>query len=762
MKRLILLAISLALVAGLLVPSAAIANNGGATVDVIALAEGSTDALVAHIQSLGGTVKFQYRNVPAVAATIPAGTLAEVSGFSGVTSVQKDQMVYLTEGLDSGKNAGHPMSYAAEGIAGVEVKAVEPAAFDPGVLPEGYANFLYTGAIDVWGETGAGEGTIVAVIDTGTVPNTCIGHAVIGAPGFPDGYNSSGDGIPATSPLNHWHGTHVGGVIASSCSLDFSAAPTHPIYLGQAPYLGWPVDFVPILGQAPAAKLYPVKVFPASGAGVPTSFILEGFDHVLTLKTDGLLDVDIVNLSAGGPTGWDGRDAYDRFMEEMVNAGILVVTSAGNEGPIPNSVGSPGTSFDALTVGAMDYAPSSRAFYEYLGHAVFGAPGQGLVMRPTAETRVVNFSSRGPLSDGRFGPEIVALGHWTFHEGPNAELRWAGGTSFSSPTVAGGAALLNAWWEAQGNETDPVALENVLKLGADPTVVGPVWQEINDQGYGTLDVPAAFVHLQNGDVRLKPAKKVGELTANVLGPAVPGKKQTWTSKPITLNPSESFDAVFEVTAATSNVTIEVFDIVAPDNSAYAYWPNALEVHLQSAKRTSFGHPVEVYWYPFAYGDAFDIVVEDGPWTFWGMPWDNTPMEPGLMKLSLIGDYSNEDPVSFRVRIRRENFAEPLQNRVANGVIKDGDSLWVPVEIPEGAGTATFDLTWHRDWSMFPTSDVDMILFDPNGALASFAGATGNAPERAIIDAPLPGTWYVLIDGYEIYKPDNWDLFLNIE
>jgi serine protease AprX len=762
MKRLIFISMLVVLIAGLCVPSVVAKGDVGPASDVIILAEGSTDALVAHIQSLGGTVRFQYRNVPAVAAAVPADKLWAVASFPGVTNLEKDVMVYLADEPDSGMNVAHPMSYVTEGVDGVMIQALDVSTADLSTLPDGYANFLYTGAFLTWEDTFRGDGSIVAVVDTGTVPNTCIGAAIIGAPGFPDGYNSSGDGIPATSPLNHWHGTHVGGVIASSCALDFSGAPDHPIYLAVQEHLGWPIDSVPILGQAPEAKLYPVKVFPYTGAGSPESVILDGLDHVLTLKKDGLLDVDIINLSAGGPSLWDGRDAYDRFIGELTRAGILFVTSAGNEGPVPNSVGSPATSFAAVSVGALDYAPSSRTIYEWLGLRDGMGPGQGYVMRPTEEVRVVNYSSRGPLSDGRFGPEIVALGHWNFHEGPNGELRWAGGTSFSSPTVAGGAALLNAYWESLGNETAPVALENALLLGANPHLVHPTWQGINDQGYGALDVPAALVHLMSGDLKMHPPQKAGELRANVLGKPVKGKVQNWESDTVTVGASEPFNAVFEIGPATSKVTVEVFDIATPDNSAYAYWPNALEVHLQSAKRTSVAHPVEVYWYPFWYGDSFDIVVEDGPWTFWGSPWDYMPMEPGLMKLTLIGDYSNEAPVSFKVRITRENFREPLGNRIANGNIKTDDEIVVPVQISEGASTATFDLTWHRDWSKFPTTDVDMLIFDPDFGLASVDGATMNAPERAVITAPSAGTWYVLILGYQANHPDNFDLYLNIE
>jgi hypothetical protein len=206
----------------------------------------------------------------------------------------------------------------------------------------------------------------------------------------------------------------------------------------------------------------------------------------------------------------------------------------------------------------------------------------------------------------------------------------------------------------------------------------------------------------------------------------------------------------------------VYDIAAPDNSAYAVAPNALEVHVQSARRTAYPHPVARTWYPFAYGDAFQIVIEDGPWT---SPWGqeaNQPMEPGLMKLSLGGADWNESPVSFKVRIVRENFRGPLKNRIANGVIKMGDVVLVPVNIPQGTTTATFDLVWQRDWSMFPTTDVDMFIYDPSLKLVSRQGALSNAPQRAVISAPQAGTWYVRLRGYAAYKPDNYGLYLTLD
>ena len=133
-----------------------------------------------------------------------------------------------------------------------------------------------------------------------------------------------------------------------------------------------------------------------------------------------------------------------------------------------------------------------------------------------------------------------------------------------------------------------------------------------------------------------------------------------------------------------------------------------------------------------------------------------------MKLSLIGDFSNEAPVSFRVRITREGFGQLPRAPIAGGPIRMGDVFLIPVDIPEGASTATFDLRWWRDCSRFPTSDIDMLIFDPSFSLASFDGASGNAPERAVIENPEAGTWWVYVEGYEMYLEDIYGLYLTLE
>ena len=88
MKRSFYVAVMAALVLALWAPATLTAEAGGGSMDVIVLADGSTDALVEFIGSIGGTVRFQYRNVPAVAASIPIGAAADVGGFAGVAKVE--------------------------------------------------------------------------------------------------------------------------------------------------------------------------------------------------------------------------------------------------------------------------------------------------------------------------------------------------------------------------------------------------------------------------------------------------------------------------------------------------------------------------------------------------------------------------------------------------------------------------------------------------------------------------------------------------
>lgn len=158
-----------------------------------------------------------------------------------------------------------------------------------------------------------GNGIKIAVIDTGVDFNhpDLFGWGpngkVIG------GYNFIQEGEP---PLDtNGHGTQVAGVIAAD---------------GQ------------LVGVSPKAKILAYKVS-ENGEAVSSDLIIKAIDKAIE---DG---ADIINISLGvNKTNASIEHAVNRAFEK----GIIVVTAAGNDGPMSQTIGSPGKNHDSITVGA--------------------------------------------------------------------------------------------------------------------------------------------------------------------------------------------------------------------------------------------------------------------------------------------------------------------------------------------------------------------------------------------------------------------------
>lgn len=756
----------LAAVLTIALTSSAFAQTG----DVIITHDGVSDAAVrAAVEATGGVVKVHYANVPVTAARLGAAlTLA------GAT-VDEDAVLTLPE--EDNPSVPAPLALAvpdAPIISGLGVT---------GGAPAGCANYLYTGASTVWEQTAYGMGSIVAVVDTGVVPNACIANAIIGAPGYPQGFNATDDELPATAPENHWHGTFVSGVIASNCGL---CLPVGDVVLYAAAVSGVPVlegvcgsdaYYLPVVGQAPLAQIYPVKVIRAGETWYAGTTLFQGLDHVLTLKKSGALDIDIVNMSLGGPTLQERGEPMDRFLRAFADAGILVVVSAGNSGPKPNSVGSPGSSLATVAVAAVDYAPSSRFFYEYFGlvygfdgdpSTPDGMPGMGQAMHPSDTPRIALFSSRGPTSDGRSGPDLAALGVYNFHAVQEGFM-WGTGTSFASPTVAGAAALLNAWHEASGSETDPAALRDALLAGADPTAVGPAWRDLRDQGAGVVDVPASLAALasqtSSGFGRVI---HVGRLEANVLGLPRVHRTEAVDLGRVSLTADETLTVIVEIADVTSRVTFTLAGVDTPFNGDAVLWPNTLQVDVQGAERTALPSTFAFAYGAYEYGPDASLTVEDGAWTV-DFPWGSflvaqQPIQPGFLKLTLAGSSTNAAAVAFDLAVERADDAPPPAGEVVfQDVEIDGDEVLLDVvTVPEGTAVATFDLDWSRMWDRFPTSDLDMFIADPDVATIYYEGSTWAAPEQVVVYDPAPGDWYVQVVGYAIPLPTRFTVRATFE
>ncbi|HVN03437.1 MAG TPA: S8 family serine peptidase [Bryobacteraceae bacterium] len=106
-----------------------------------------------------------------------------------------------------------------------------------------------------------------------------------------------------------------------------------------------------ITGVAPLAYLGNYKVFGSPGVNDETNSC--AIDQAIeNAVNDGM---DVINLSLGAvPAPRTSDDDEVQAVEAAISAGVMVVIAAGNNGPDPNTIGSPGTAPDAITVGAMN------------------------------------------------------------------------------------------------------------------------------------------------------------------------------------------------------------------------------------------------------------------------------------------------------------------------------------------------------------------------------------------------------------------------
>ncbi len=242
----------------------------------------------------------------------------------------------------------------------------------------------------IWEAGFMGEGVTIAVIDTGIDPE------------HPDFKGRIADTIDFTGQGpedNNGHGTHVASIAAGS------GAASEGKYRG----------------VAPAATILAAKALRGDGTG-RQSDIMAGIEWAVQKGAQ------VINLSLGGPPEpCDGTDALSELANAAVRAGVVVCVAAGNSGPSPETIGSPGCARLVITVGATISDPEV----------------------PFDE--IAPFSSRGPTADGRRKPDLVLPGvgitaaraaGTMLGEMVNSYYTTLQGTSMATPHASGIAALL--------------------------------------------------------------------------------------------------------------------------------------------------------------------------------------------------------------------------------------------------------------------------------------------------------------------------------
>jgi serine protease len=301
-------------------------------------------------------------------------------------------------------------------------------------------------ATHAWDITTGSPSMVIAVVDTGTVPHPDLAGRILPGYDFVSDTLSANDGdgrdADATDPGDwrtfrlceppaddaadsSWHGTLVTGVLAANAN-----------------------NGVGIAGIDWNAQILPVRVLGRCGGDF--SDILDGMTWAAGLPVPGVPanphPAKVINLSLGGEGSCTSQ--IQSIVDEVLDHGVFIAAAAGNENA--DSEGSiPASCAGLSTVAATDYTGARASYSNFSSHMDIAAPGG-------------NISRNGQLdaitstwNDGTTVAETFDYGY-------------ADGTSFSTPHVAGVAALMLAVNPA----LSPAQLKALMAQTASPFAAG--------------------------------------------------------------------------------------------------------------------------------------------------------------------------------------------------------------------------------------------------------------------------------------------------
>lgn len=229
------------------------------------------------------------------------------------------------------------------------------------------------------------------------------------------------------------------------------------------------------VGTAPEASYYLFKTEDMKG-----EYLIEEYNWIAAVERADELGVDVINSSLGyydfddddmdyGYVDINGKtSAMTKVADLAAQKGILVVTSAGNEGNNKwKHITVPGDAPNVLTVGAVD-----RDGY----HARFSS--HGFEDRPTIKPSVM---ARGAIA-------VVAAKK-------RYDTSYSNGTSFSAPIMAG---MVTSFWQAFPEYTNMEIIQHLQYHASQNDKPDNIF------GYGIPDFLASYKSLRSSVIELVP------------------------------------------------------------------------------------------------------------------------------------------------------------------------------------------------------------------------------------------------------------------
>ncbi|QYO66347.1 S8 family serine peptidase [Leptolyngbya sp. 7M] len=445
-----------------------------------------TEADLNALRSIGIIGGTRFRQLPMVYVLATKQQILAISRLPQVRSVYGNRTLQLTvdpyfERTQINRVPGDAEIRSANGGLSVTGRDVGVAVLDTGI------NALN---VDLAGKVAAN----VKLLDLQSVP---LGFS----------YPIDIEGLPNTDLLSG-HGTFVGGIIAGNGTLSNGK----------------------FAGVAPGAKLIGL-----SSGLLNLTHVLSGFDYILEKRQEH--NIRIVNCSFSADVPFDLNDPVNIGTKMLVDVGINVVFSAGNNGPGTGTLNPYARAPWVIGVGASDRDGklakfSSRgSFGGELNAPSLVAPGVSVA---SIRSLVTLTGSLGVLDADLSRLSLLELPFYTT----------ASGTSFSAPQVAGAIALM---LEADPNLT-PAEVKDILLRSATP-MPGYYKHEV---GAGMLNTHAAVLEASF------PQRKMGSFRSITTRPGI--RFITSTSSPFTIpvQPGSTSSIPISLPQNTLQATVSVY------------------------------------------------------------------------------------------------------------------------------------------------------------------------------------------------------------